>query len=84
VLCNTFIKFGIFKKWALENGYEAVASGHYAQIVDGHIARGVDPTKDQSYFLWQLIPKAASCPIPYRRPEPGAGGPANQIIQAVG
>lgn len=54
VLCNRHIKFGAFSKWAYGNGADYVATGHYAQNIDGHIMRGKDTNKDQSYFLWQL------------------------------
>ena len=32
VLCNSEIKFGLFLQWALENGFDHVATGHYAKI----------------------------------------------------
>ncbi len=32
VLCNKEIKFGLFYDWAMENGFDFVATGHYAQI----------------------------------------------------
>ncbi len=54
VLCNRHIKFGAFAKWAFSEGADFVASGHYAQNVDGKLMRGKDSNKDQSYFLWQL------------------------------
>ena len=59
VLCNTSIKFGHFMKWALAEGADYIATGHYARILSGdrnsrHLLRGVDRNKDQSYFLWQL------------------------------
>ena len=31
-----------------------VATGHYARVIDGVLHRGVDPSKDQSYFLWGI------------------------------
>lgn len=31
VLCNSEIKFGLFLDWALENGFDAIATGHYAK-----------------------------------------------------
>ena len=31
VLCNSEIKFGLFLDWALENGFDYVATGHYAK-----------------------------------------------------
>lgn len=60
VVCNEKIKFGHFLKWALENGADCVATGHYAQcelITDSEsyqLLRGVDTEKDQSYFLYRL------------------------------
>ncbi|MDO8471808.1 MAG: tRNA 2-thiouridine(34) synthase MnmA [bacterium] len=60
VMCNKEIKFGVFYRWALAQGADYVASGHYARIVqhDGQarLAKGVDATKDQSYFLWAVTP----------------------------
>jgi len=56
VWCNREMKFGVFLDYALSQGFEAVATGHYArrrQGADGAatILRGADPNKDQSYFL---------------------------------
>lgn len=57
-LCNRDIKFGAFLSWAKEKGVDKVATGHYAQVKeDGSVFklyRGVDPKKDQSYFLYTL------------------------------
>lgn len=59
VLCNNWLKFG--KLWAFgkQIGASHVATGHYAQIArDGEgrarIARGSDPSKDQSYVLFGI------------------------------
>ena len=54
VRCNTFTKFRDLV--ARADGVEArwIATGHYAQVVDGVLHRGLDRTKDQSYFLWGL------------------------------
>lgn len=57
VLCNRHIKFGAFKTWALSEGAEIMATGHYAQTDGVHLMRGKDANKDQSYFLWQLTPQ---------------------------
>ncbi|OGG72765.1 tRNA 2-thiouridine(34) synthase MnmA [Candidatus Kaiserbacteria bacterium RIFCSPLOWO2_01_FULL_53_17] len=62
VLCNRHIKFGAFKEWALREGADLIATGHYAQIQNPDerlrkslmLLRGRDANKDQSYFLWQL------------------------------
>lgn len=32
VLCNSEIKFGLFLEWALQNGFDYVATGHYAKV----------------------------------------------------
>jgi tRNA-specific 2-thiouridylase len=50
------MKFGVFLDYALAQGFEQVATGHYARrrtLADGSAAilRGADPNKDQSYFL---------------------------------
>lgn len=55
ILCNNEIKFKLFLEYAKENGFDKIATGHYAQVTedkDGfHLLRGKDPNKDQSYFL---------------------------------
>lgn len=61
VLCNREMKFGVFLDYALEQGFEAVGTGHYARVEassDGSadIYRGKDPNKDQSYFLSLMRP----------------------------
>jgi len=59
VLCNREIKFDAFLKKAREMGADLVATGHYCrkeQAPDGSwkLLEGIDPGKDQSYFLCQL------------------------------
>ena len=56
VFCNREMKFGVFLNYAVEQGFEAVGTGHYARRRVGsdgraRILRGADPNKDQSYFL---------------------------------
>lgn len=58
VMCNREVKFGAFYRYAKEKGADYIATGHYAVTKDGQLLRGVDPTKDQSYFLW-AVPKEA-------------------------
>lgn len=59
VSCNSKLKWvDLFKK-ARSLGFNHLATGHYSQIItsdDGnsHLIRGVDGTKDQSYFLWEI------------------------------
>ena len=54
VFCNKEVKFGAFLNWALKNGADFVATGHYAQNKDNKLIKGKDLSKDQSYFLWTL------------------------------
>lgn len=60
ILCNQLIKFGVFLEYLQESGtaFDRVASGHYARIHETdrewQLFRGVDPVKDQTYFLFQL------------------------------
>lgn len=61
ILCNKEIKFGMFYDWAMENGFDFVATGHYAQVkeLNGHhyLAQAEDASKDQSYFLYKIDPR---------------------------
>ncbi len=60
VECNKHIKFGVLLDRALSQGYERIATGHYARIEycpekKRYLLRqGVDFSKDQSYFLYGL------------------------------
>jgi len=58
VMCNREVKFGAFFTYAMNEGADAVATGHYARTEEGKLFRGVDESKDQSYFLW-AVPRAA-------------------------
>ena len=51
VMCNKYIKFDLFVKEARKLGADYIATGHYARIIDGHLAKALDKNKDQSYFL---------------------------------
>jgi tRNA-specific 2-thiouridylase len=51
VTCNIHFKFDKFANWCFENGADLIATGHYCQTKDGHLYKGVDKKKDQSYFL---------------------------------
>jgi tRNA-specific 2-thiouridylase len=58
VLCNAEIKFKAFLDHAMALGAERIATGHYARVEarDGGfvLLKGLDPGKDQSYFLHRL------------------------------
>lgn len=65
-LCNNFIKFDQFLDMAAQAGAETIATGHYARIdFDEQSGRwrlltGVDPSRDQSYFLFGLTQEQLS------------------------
>ncbi len=59
IMCNKEIKFGLFFDWAMEKGFDFVATGHYARVLKDKegkylLLKGIDPSKDQSYFLYLL------------------------------
>ncbi len=58
VLCNELIKFGLLLDYACDRGADAIATGHYARIAQMDdltvLRRGVDESKDQSYFLHRV------------------------------
>ncbi len=58
VLCNQVIKFGMFYDWALAEGFDYMATGHYARIGQTENSKllltGRDLHKDQTYFLHQI------------------------------
>jgi len=58
ILCNREIKFKAFLEYAKALGADLIATGHYTRRgeVDGKAAllKGLDPNKDQSYFLHQV------------------------------
>jgi tRNA-specific 2-thiouridylase len=64
VLCNAEIKFRAFLDHAMRLGAEKIATGHYARVreVKGHVEllRGLDGSKDQSYFLHRLTQEQLS------------------------
>ena len=60
VLCNAEIKFKAFLDHALRLGADKIATGHYARVryndasARHELLKGLDPSKDQSYFLHRL------------------------------
>jgi len=67
VLCNTKIKFGYLRAYAMKLGAEKIATGHYAQLErfeTGYLLKkGIDKKKDQSYFLGLLSGKQLASAI---------------------
>ena len=63
VRCNETVKFGLLPRAAFEMGCERFATGHYARVGmrdEGRgmrLMRGVDRSKDQSYFLYRVRPE---------------------------
>ena len=70
--CNRAVKFGPMLEYAkAELGCDRIATGHYARITQDpdtgryELRRAVDPTKDQSYFLYDLTQELlAACDFP--------------------
>ena len=62
ILCNKYIKFDYFLKYAEELGFDYLATGHYAQVQHSEsesiLLRGMDQNKDQTYFLCQISQKS--------------------------
>jgi tRNA-specific 2-thiouridylase len=56
VKCNQHIKFTPLLERARAIGADVLVTGHYAQIVNNELRRGVDASKDQSYFLFSMPP----------------------------
>ena len=55
VLCNREIKFRAFLDFAMKLGASRMATGHFVRTNEtGELLKGVDPNKDQSYFLYML------------------------------
>lgn len=66
IRCNQLLKFNYLLKKAGELGCDFLATGHYARIVqdkkpeEWKLLRGIDDTKDQTYFLYRLSQKQLS------------------------
>ena len=56
--CNAFVRFDLMLARVLELGFDKLATGHYARIVEvnggAQLHAGPDPAKDQSYMLYHL------------------------------
>lgn len=68
VMCNKEIKFKLYLEKSLRLGADFIATGHYARIKakkgkfgkEFHLLKGMDRSKDQSYFLYNLNQKQLS------------------------
>lgn len=62
VVCNSEVKFRVLLDYATANGFDAIATGHYARIVKRKtengpryaVSRAKDAKKDQTYMLWRI------------------------------
>jgi tRNA-specific 2-thiouridylase len=58
VMCNRYLKFGALADRMKALGFDHIATGHYARIIQSGgstlIRRCGDERKDQTYFLWNL------------------------------
>ena len=59
MVCNPLVKFGTVFNFARKLGASTLATGHYARMKEDrhgtfHLFKGIDPKKDQSYFLARL------------------------------
>lgn len=59
ILCNRTVKFGALYDYARQNGFDFLATGHYARLLTDetgipHLLRGLDKKKDQAYVLYSL------------------------------
>lgn len=63
VMCNKYVKFGAFYEFAMKNGADLIATGHYADKRELKTKNGKtkyellipkDTEKDQTYFLWTI------------------------------
>jgi len=54
VMCNKEIKFKLLYNAAMDAGFDYLATGHYAQILDDKLVRSKDEFKDQTYFIYNL------------------------------
>ncbi|MFR9603279.1 MAG: tRNA-specific 2-thiouridylase [Rikenellaceae bacterium] len=62
--CNPLIKWHMLVEYAKSVGAQHIATGHYFGVTNYggklYVSRGVDPRKDQSYYLWGLSQEALS------------------------
>lgn len=64
VMCNKEIKFKLLYNWAIKNGFDFLATGHYAQVGESEnrknrriglqLLRSRDEFKDQTYFIYNI------------------------------
>ncbi len=64
ILCNKHVKFKAFLNYAIDLGADYIATGHYARVSEKNgeffLLKGLDPNKEQSYFLYTMGQKQLS------------------------
>ncbi len=65
ILCNKHVKFKAFLDYAIEDlKADYIATGHYARVAENNgeyfLLKGIDPNKEQSYFLYTMGQKQLS------------------------
>ena len=69
IVCNKYLKFGDMLEKALEQGFDYIATGHYARIEFDEkygrrvLKKAVDTSKDQSYVLFRLTKEQISSTV---------------------
>ncbi len=62
--CNSFMKFGLLLKYAEEQGFDCIVTGHYARIEEENgrfiLKKAAVPEKDQSYVLYGMTQEQLS------------------------
>ncbi len=58
IVCNQEVKFKLFLEAALADGAEMIATGHYARQSGRGLERALDESKDQTYFMYRITPRA--------------------------
>ena len=57
-VCNEHVKFGLLHRYVQQQGFDVLATGHYARTLeDGTLLRSLSQPKDQTYFLYR-VPRA--------------------------
>lgn len=60
IMCNKYVKFGVFYAYAMAHGADFIATGHYARTrtikrsTSVEMLQARDQNKDQTYFLWAI------------------------------
>ena len=54
VVCNKYFKFGYFYEEVKKLGYDYMATGHFARVINGKLVFSNTSNKDQSYFLYGI------------------------------